>query len=729
IFEKLIEEKVPNCLFLNQGNLQFAEQAKTWQLDRPSFSNGAAFADFDQNGQLDIVVNNINDDAFLLKNNGFDQQNYLQIQFGERERYSQAIGAKVHVFAGGQQQFQAYYLNRAYLSSYSPFLHFGLGVVTAVDSVVVQWPNFHRQTYENVAVNQVFEVESPMPSQITSNLKAVKENTVKTTANFKLAKTPLKTKPTQQNDFSFQRTLPFAYSSLGPVVALTDLDNNQKKELVTIDGSEDFIKIYRPEVAQVDTIKGLIKKGVNGLLVVDLNQDGLQDMAITYGGYGVPATSDFSAHFEVWLNNGGLNFEKAESVIFSGADSPSLGVIRGTDMDGDGDIDLFLGGTVSRNNYPIASHSYIWKNDLDVANPVKDDIIDLQDLGIVMDALWTDMDNDGQKELMVAAHLKPIQIIHFSDGQLSTYNHTTLTETGFWNSIHPTDYDQDGDIDYLLSNLGTNTPLSNGTTLVTIAYHDQDNNGSIDGFVGFHFNKEEQAVPFAFRNEVIAQLPNLKKTFKNYQSFAGISFQDFMEVQASDNLQQVAVQQVKHQLLKNQRDTFLLEDLPTEAQTSPMYGMANIALDEDNLWDVLGATNLSDSREFWGAYTALDGAYLQNRGDYRLLRNEPKIVGDSRSIVPMVTKDKITYFITRVDEEVLALTSVCSHCFEYAADAEEVEAVVQFKDGTVRKEEFYHGHGFRSQGLYGFWLPDIRSVASIRIGKRDGTQREIYQDN
>jgi len=482
---------------------------------------------------------------------------------------------------------------------------------------------------------------------------------------------PLTHQATREDGFSYQRTLPFSYSHLGPVVAVSDIDNNQTKEIISIDGSKDFIKIFHPENEQIDTLRDLITKGVNGLLVVDMNQDGLQDIVVTYGGYNVAKsdTSSFQHHFELFVNKGDLNFESFEQVMFSSSDIPSLGVIRGNDIDGDGDIDLFLGGTVRQNNFPISSKSYLYINDLEDG-----------DLGIVMDALWTDTNNDGKKELMVAAHLKPIQILSFEQNQLTTYNFPKITPTGFWNSIQALDYDNDGDTDYLLANLGTNTPLSNGKTPISITYHDQDDNGSIDVFTGFRFNKESDEVPFEFRNEVIAQIPTLKKRFVDYKTYATTSFQEFIQLSNKEETgNQVIVESVEHQLLKNENGQLSMIPLPTSTQISPIFAWTTTTLNEDNLLDVIASTNLSYSREFWGTYAAADGFFLTNQQDsthFKILPNAPRIKGDGRAIVPFLKEGKRSHFVSFVDAPMQQVSSNCADCFYYSAKPKEQAALI-----------------------------------------------------
>ena len=722
LFDKLTAEKVPNCLFLNQGDMRFKEQAKTWELDKPSFSNGAIYADFDQNGQLDIVVNNINENAYLLKNNGFEQpQNYLQIQFSAATRYSKAIGAKIYVHANGQQQFQEYHLNKSYLSSVSPFLHFGLGTAEKVDSIIVQWPRGAKTKVAAIAANQIYTLADPKtdnrppphsPQRITQN------------AQLLITPTPLIHQDTRQNDFSYQRTLPISYSHLGSVVAVADLDDNEQKAIVSIAGSQDFIKIFHPENGQIDTLKGLITKGVNGLLVADMNQNGLQDIVVTYGGYNVPdlnASTMTQHHFEIFLNKGNLNFESDIKIMFSSTDNPSLGVIRGEDIDKDGDIDLFLGGTVSQNNFPMASHSYLWINDLKVGlkNNKEAGTIDLLDLGIVMDALWTDVDDDGKKELMVAAHLKPIQIISFENGQLSTYNYPKITATGFWNSIQPLDYDNDGDTDYLVANLGTNTPLSNGNSPITITYQDQDENGSVDVFTGFRFNQETDEVPFEFRNEVIAQIPILKKQFLDYQSYATTSFDQF--VQATTNKttpKKIIIETVAHQLLKNENGQLTSIPLPTATQLSPIFGWTTTNVNEDKRLDVIASTNLSYSREFWGTYAALDGLFLLGQSDsthFKTLTNAPKLKGDGRAIVSLLSGNQRHHFMSVVNAPMQVIQTPCSDCVYYTAQPNEQTALITFKDGTQRKVEFYYGQGFRAQSERGVLIDKMSDIAEIEI--------------
>jgi len=593
IYDLLTAEKVPNCLFLNQGDMRFEEQAK--------------------NGQLDIVVNNINENAYLLKNNGLDAQEYLQVQFSEKTKYSKAIGSKVFVFANGQQQFQEYHLNKSYLSSVAPFLHFGLGNTQKIDSIVVEWPNGLKVKYRDISTNQIYTI--PDPENL--NLQA-KKSTIQTTKNntqLTTSDTPLIHQSTREDGFSYQRTLPFSYSHLGPVLAVADIDADYKEELISIDENSDFIKIYHPENERIDTLMNLIDKGVNGLLVVDMNGDNASDLVLTYGGYNM-AISNLQKSLQILFNDGNGNFTKENGLAYQL--ETSFGVVRGNDIDKDGDIDLFIGGTVSQNNFPLSSASYLFINDINhqgTANVDKSELVSLGDLGIIMDALWTDITDNGVMDLMIAAHLKPIQIMSIDERKLVENTSVVISDntTGFWNSIQALDYDNDGDTDYLVANLGINTPLSNGNTPISIAYQDQDDNGSIDVFTGFTFNKESGEVPFEFRNEVIGQIPILKKRFVDYQTYSTTSFQDFLQTSKNQKANnQVVVESVEHQLLKNENGQLVMTALPIATQLSPIFGWATTSLNEDNLLDIIASTNLSFSREFWGTYAAADGFFLTN---------------------------------------------------------------------------------------------------------------------
>ena len=711
IFEKLIEEKVPNCLFLNKGNLQFEEQAKTWHVDKPSFSNGAIYADFDNNGQLDIVVNNINENAYLLKNQAPNQQNYIQIQFSESERYSKAIGSKVYVYSNGQQQFQEYHLNKAYLSSYSPFLHFGLGNKEMVDSIKIIKPTGEITLFKNIAVNQIFPIPPANSQLATRNPKPKTRNSQPATRTTQ----PIAHRSSRQDDFSYQRTLPIGYSQLGPVVATVDLDQNQQSEIIFIDEASDFIKIYHPQTQKIDTLKNLIEKGVNGLLVVDMNGDKLDDLVLTYGGYGI-AQQDLPQSLQILLNDGKNGFQKKEQLSL--AIGHALSVVRGNDVDKDGDIDLFLGGSIHQNNFPITNPSYLLLNEIATTNKIdKTNLQSLGDLGIVMDALWTDVSNNGEKDLMVAAHLKPIQVLSFNAGKVTA---AEITKTGFWNSIHPLDYDNDGDMDYLVGNLGINTPLSNGQTSISITYQDQDKNGSVDVFTGFRFNSGKEEVPFEFRNEVIAQLPTLKKQFTDYQTFANSTFTDFIENTKQTDINRIVVETFRHQLLQQENGQLINIPLPKIAQLSPIYGWATSDFDQDNFSDVLASTNLSNSREFWGTYGALDGLFLSNQKDstlFQSLPNAPRIKGDGRAIVSLLQGTQLQHYISMVNAPLEKIQLDCTNCYHYQAKPEEQSVLLTFKDGRQQKVEFYYGNGFRAQSPRGFIVSDSTQIAKMEIVK------------
>ena len=355
----------------------------------------------------------------------------------------------------------------------------------------------------------------------------------------------------------------------------------------------------------------------------------------------------------------------------------------------------------------------------------------LGDLGIVMDAVWTDVTNDGEMELMVAAHLKPIQVLSFEQGQL-TANSTAITSTGFWNSIQPLDYDNDGDMDYLVANLGTNTPLSNGDSPITITYQDQDDNGSVDVFTGFRFNQETAEVPFEFRNEVIAQIPTLKKQFLDYKSYANSSFDAFVQATAEKSIpEKIVIETVEHQLLKNENGQLTAMPLPTATQLSPIFGWTTTHLNEDNLVDVLASTNLSFSREFWGTYAAQNGLFLVNQADsisFKKLTDAPRLHGDGRSIVSLHAGNQRQHFMNFVNAPMQIIQTPCKACFFYTAKPNEQAALITFKDGTQRKVEFYYGQGFRSQSERGFVIDDVDTIAKIAVflkGEKEWVELEM----
>ena len=719
IFEKLTEEKVPNCLFINQGALQFEEQAKDWDMAIPSFSNGAVYADFDQNGALDILVNNINEPAFLLKNNAGNQSNYLQVQFADAIRYNKAFGAKVYLHTQGQIAFQEYYLHKSYLSSMAPFLHFGLGNSTNVDSLIVQWPNGSTSGFYNLEANQVLTVAWEENKQPEDNGQLNEPEAIA----FTVRETTVQHKDHGQNDFFYQRTLPFEISHLGPSIAVADIDQDQQSEIITIDENATDLQIYSPQTKTIDTLSDILAgNGVNGLLLFDIDLDKDQDIIVTYGGYS-KASSELNQSFQIILQDQGT-WRSPESLILK--DKQSLGVLKGADVDADGDIDLFLGGSSSRNQYPLASHSFLWLND--PQNLTASTLLDLGDLGIVMDALWTDIDQDGDADLIVASHMRAIQIWENEEGQLKEQSSKFLSNnsTGFWNGILGTDLDNDGDTDYILSNLGINTPFSNGSTPITVTFADHDKNGSIDPFTGFIYNNSEEEVPFDFRSEVFAQVTENKKHFTDYKSFAEVPFQTFLTLQNDQSQTIRKVDNVKHQYLINEAGTLKAYDLPLESQMSPIFGLANLPINGDQFQDILATSNLSYSREFWGTYNALRGISLLNEGTIPnfTIGPNPMIKGDSRSVVGLWLDGQWHNFTTRVNKTLLDISIDCPKCWSFQAGADDQYAYIYFKDGTKRRVEFYYGNSFRGQSSRSLVLADRTAVQSVEVWTHSG-QRTI----
>jgi len=268
-----------------------------------------------------------------------------------------------------------------------------------------------------------------------------------------------------------------------------------------------------------------------------------------------------------------------------------------------------------------------------------------------------------------------------------------------------------------------NNPLTNGDTPIKIAFQDIDKNGSMDGFIGIQYNGSKKTVPFDFRNELIMQVPTLKKQFPDYKSFANISFNDLINLRSDKSLSTITIDETKHHLLINHDDKLSLVPLPIAAQMSPMYGMTSTNFNDDQFIDILGTNNLKDTREFWGTYSAMNGVYLTNTNNNKLFAFTSlaqKIKGDSRSIISSFYNGELIYWISRIDEPFLKLTNSCESCFFYAAKKDEEYALITYKDGSVRKEEFYIGQGFRSDSQTGVMIFNIEDVESLQIKNKAG---------
>ena len=476
--------KVGNRLFQNNRDLTFSNQSAGWGLTQNTFSNGSAYADLDNDGDLDLVISNINEVASVYENkaNELIKNNYINIQLKGNTNNTLGVGASIKIWFQGQTQTIEQFPVRGFLSSVSPTLHFGLGVHSTIDSLEIRWPNDNTQHLYNTKANQllVLEQTNAQPSKPFVNSISPKLLTEVTNQ----LSIPYLHKEASFNDFLRQPLILHRFSNNGPPIATGDLNG---------DGLEDFyIGGTKDQPGQVyfqNNNGAFYYKEVSegkeaeetGVSIFDANNDGKNDIYIVSGSCEWMDTSDFYSS-RLYINIGNENFTLSQGAI------PKMSkpgkCIASSDFDRDGDMDVFIGGDVSLSSYPLASRSYLLRNDhgkfVDITSQLNSALLKP---GIVNAVKWQDLDNNGWPDLILAGEWMPIMVFKNQKGQLNdvTFDMALSKTNGWWNAIEVMDVDNDGDMDLIAGNFGLNTKLrASESSPLSIYIDDFDHNGSTD---------------------------------------------------------------------------------------------------------------------------------------------------------------------------------------------------------------------------------------------------------
>ncbi len=612
--------KIPNEAFENTGNLKFIDRTKEWLPDIPSYSYGAAFTDLDNDGDLDYVVNNLDVKAFILRNYTVERSKkkagYIKIRLIGKEGNTMGIGAKIDLWSNGNHQFIEHFLTRGYASSVDPVIHFGLGANAVIDSMNVTWPaSGNVSLLKNVGSNQTIEINENNSVPPAEHLKSpYKENLMFSKRNDVLDYIH------EQNDFidfhTAQYIIPHKFSQIGPAMAKGDIDGDGIEDLII--GSTNklptivFLRkgkgFVRSEFAGLTTMKEFTE---SDLAIIDADGDGDNDVIALAGGYENPREEEYQ-HY-IYENRGGSFMRTSLPVPPFPAS-----VVRPCDFDHDGDIDLFIGSRVKKGMFPYSSHSWLLINDR--GKFVADTAFKLN-LGMVTDAVWTDYDNDGWQDLMIAREWNSIVIMKNMNGkELVAQNIPGFEDhQGIWYSIAAGDFDQDGDDDYIAGNLGQNHRFTVSEKYpMSIYVIDLDLDGIIDP-VSTAWWKDKDGVmkeyPINYLDELWAQSTYFKKTLTDYASFSYSSIDEILSPDILKRLEfKLQVNTTSSYIIWNDKGSFRWEKLPESIQVSPVRKMIIKDFNGDKYPDILEGGNDYTYDVSTGYYDADKGIVLLSKG-------------------------------------------------------------------------------------------------------------------
>ncbi len=635
---------VMNYVFKNKGDLSFSNETKAWGMNQKANSNGAAYADLDNDGDLDLVVNNINKSAFIYENktNG-KEKNYLQIDLKGAGQNPQGIGAKVTISVNGQTQIKEQFTAKGYLSSISPILHFGLGNQTTIDELTIDWQSGKQEKLTNIAANQLLVLEE-------KNAEKTNENKPKIKTIFSTIKSPITHKNPKLNisDFDRQSLLIKEYSHQGPCMEKGDLNNDGVADIFIGGASGQAAMIYfgtkSGKYTKSTAFEAITKLDAlaedTDVAFFDANGDGHPDIYVASGGYHRFQIYDPAMQDRLYLNDGKGNFTKALKAI------PSLPTSTGTiaiaDINDDGHPDIFVGGSILPGSYPMTSKSLILINDGtgNFTNQTDKMATDLATLGNITDAVWVDINQDEKEDLIIIGEWLPISIFINNNGQLENQTTTYLGKEykGWWNTIEVADINKDGQMDFIVGNQGTNTTFQvSDNEPATLIYKDFDKNGSIDPFLNYY--KQGKAYPDVMRDELLGQLAHLRSKFTNFEGYADATMETIFGEEELADAQKKTINHLATSLfLSNATGKYKLKELPVQAQFAPVQAIQFLDYDKDTNLDVLLCGNDSHQKLRMGKSDANYGVLLKGngQGDFEYIPQTASgfdIKGDVQSIL------------------------------------------------------------------------------------------------
>lgn len=647
IIRQMPSSNVINYIFHNQQGQGFDQANQPWGINQTSNSNGAVYADLDNDGDLDLVVNNINQPAFIYNNQSQEQhpKSFLGVQLKGAGGNTQGIGTKVTIVAGGQKQRLEQQPARGYLSSVSATLHFGLGTATLIDSLSVDWPNGKTQLLTAIKPNQVLVLDQ-------QNARENSATTKPAPAFFRQIASPIAYSghDTTINDFNRQQLLISQFSYPGPVMAKADLNKDGLEDLVIGGQTGQPASLYlqqqngsfiqKPEPA-FNPDRACTAAAI---AILDANGDGHPDIYIASGGYGDLSPTDSLLQDRLYLNDGRANFARLKSL------PPVLGsksCVAVVDLNKDGAPDLFVGGRVVPGRYPEPPASFLLLNDgkgsfADVTNTYAPG---LAKIGMVTDAAWIDLNLDQQPELVLVGEFLPVTVFRNDKGHLvdATASYFDQQYSGFWNTISTGDFNGDGHPDLILGNMGLNTQFkASHSEPVEMFYRDVDQNGSVDPIFSFYI--QHKRYPYVTRDELVSQLPLMRKRFANFKSYADITLDDLFsaaELKASGHLS--ANHMATTCFLSTNNGKFTTAELPREAQYSPVYSISQLDANGDGFTDLLLFGNNSRCKIRLGKFDANYGQLLlgDGNGHFRYVPQDASglnIWGDVRSCLQIKNK-------------------------------------------------------------------------------------------
>jgi hypothetical protein len=671
LVQKMPATRISNYAYRNKGDLTFSDESKNWGLDEPGVSSGATYADFDNDGDLDLIVCNNNDPVWVYKNqaNEIEKNNFIRVKLAGNQKNVFGLGAKVWLMTDNITQMLEMNPARGYQSCVDYTLHFGLGKNQKVNRVMVFWSADSVTTIENPAINTtiVAKKQDAVRTDISkpgSNLF----NDITATSGINFVH-----KENQFIDFKREFLIPYELSRQGPKMAKGDVNKDGLEDLfiggaagqagaLYLQQANNSFRLANTQPWRIDSIS----EDINSIFF-DADNDNDLDLYVVSGGNEWlgpgPELQD-----RLYINDGKGNFGKAENVLPAEAFSGSC--VTASDFDKDGDLDLFVGARCVPGYYPLSGGSMLLRNDFDksVGYPRFTNITEpaagesLFKAGMVSDAVWSDIDKDGWPDLIITGDWMPVCVFHNEGGKKFTNISESIgldKSNGWWCKIIPADVDHDGDIDFIAGNLGTNTQFRVNKEEPLMVYADDfDNNGRMDPVMTWYI--QHVSYPFNSRDEIVGQLPVLNKKFLRYADYGKATIHDILTEEQIAKAKKLYIYETRTSFFINNGGKFEQKALPIETQFSVVNSILYKDYDGDGKEDILLAGNFYPFRAQEGKCDASLGSLLKGDGKGNFAAMDRRqtglyLPGDIRDMAELKTHTGNVIIISKNNDAVQVL--------------------------------------------------------------------------